>query len=215
MKKTILFLITYLIVNISIPSPNYYIENIPEINNNKTISSLKVIELMGTSYEIGKQHGEKLKEEIKSIISLWKNDLRRTYKVDPKFFISSFYENTNYKDAMKKWTPELLEEVKGISDGCGIDYKTIFVFQLIDETWVSGSEIIEKHKCTSIGIKKHKGEFNIELIKKVLRSKEGSGATINNGSTFGSTIMVLKEKPELYIIAGDPSLSEYKKFVFG
>jgi len=127
--------------------------NSPILNSN--IDELNIIELRGNSYEIGKQHGKALKDEIKAVIELWKDDLVRNYGIEADTFISKFYHNTSYIETIRKWTPNLLEEIRGISDGCDIDFKTIFMFQLIDEQWVEGRNIINQHKCTSIGIKKH------------------------------------------------------------
>ena len=35
--------------------------------------------------------------------------------------------------ATEKWAPQLLEEVKGIGNGAGVDFNTIFMLQCIDE----------------------------------------------------------------------------------
>ena len=377
-------------------SDNYSVRADSDLYNNYLDTGLNYLELSGNNYEIGKQHGKLLKNEIRKITNLWKQNLEKTFKIKADKFIDEFYKNTNYLESIKKHTPGLLEEVKGISDGSGIDFKTIFVFQLVDEIWAAGSEIIDIHHCTSIGVSRHgdnptmvaqnldipgyyhgfqtllrilnketgissyvftvagligangmnnyclavdvntilqirhstdglpvafivrgimkqknfddavkfikeikhasgqnyliggineaasfecsassvvkyspfdesyftyhtnhplanhdfdplfssyiksryninaeeyefvcsrfdvlekrilnqSAEIDLELIKKTLRSREGIGATINNSSTFGSTIMILKEKPEFLIIAGDPSEKEYVKYEF-
>ncbi|MFC1731660.1 C45 family autoproteolytic acyltransferase/hydrolase [candidate division KSB1 bacterium] len=53
--------------------------------------------------------------------------------------------------AIKQYTPGLLEEVRGISDGSGIDFNTILAFQLMDEIWLNGGDIIAEH-CSSLGV---------------------------------------------------------------
>ena len=52
---------------------------------------------------------------------------------------------------MKKWTPDLVEEVKGLADGAGIDFDTMLVFQWIDEYWAQGKNVVAD-RCSGIGV---------------------------------------------------------------
>ena len=45
-----------------------------------------------------------------------------------------------------------MAEVRGIAEGAGIDFETMFAFQLVDEMWVLGGEIMRGDHCTTIGI---------------------------------------------------------------
>jgi len=110
-----------------------------------------VIVLEGSPYDRGLTHARELKIEISEVIQLWKNDIERSYKIDAEDFISQFLKKTNYLPAIKKYTPELLDEVKGIADGSGIEYNTLLTFQLVDEVWLNGSDIIGEH-CSALAI---------------------------------------------------------------
>lgn len=110
---------------------------------------LRVIELAGTPYEMGLAHGKALKPEIAELVKRWKEDLARTYKMTAEDFVRKFLAATDFKPAIERWTPGLLDEVRGIAEGAGIDFDTIYAFQLIDETWVMGREA-SLDKCTSI-----------------------------------------------------------------
>jgi isopenicillin-N N-acyltransferase-like protein len=118
-----------------------------------TKGNLKVLVLEGAPYERGLQHGSALKKEIHDLVKLWKEDIRKTYKTEPDVFIKIFLAATNFEKGIQEWTPELWEELKGIADGSGIDFDTIFAFQLVDEMWVLGSDI-QAEKCTTIGLEK-------------------------------------------------------------
>lgn len=118
--------------------------------------NLRIVRLEGTPYERGLQHGKVLKRDIHALVELWKTDIRQKYKEDADVFIKKFLEHTDYPAAIKKWTPELLEEVRGISDGADVDYDTMFAFQLVDEMWVLGGEILGGDHCTTIGANKTK-----------------------------------------------------------
>jgi len=126
--------------------------------------SLKVVKLSGTPYEIGFQHGSLLKEDIESLISLWKKDIEQNFKISSDEFVSRFINSTDYISAIKKWTPEILEEIQGISDGSGIDFNTIYVFQLIDEMWTNGDVVLNRHHCSGFGVSKSNTTPNSNYI---------------------------------------------------
>ncbi len=110
---------------------------------------LRVIDLSGTPYEMGLAHGTALKAEIAELLKRWKEDLARTYKMPAEDFVRKLLAATDFKPAIERWTPGLLEEVRGIADGAGVDFDILFAFQLIDETWVMGQDAA-REKCTSI-----------------------------------------------------------------
>jgi len=73
------------------------------------------------------------------------------YGAKPDDLISKFLRNTNYATSIHKFTPGLFEEVKGLSEASGVDFETIFAFQLMDEMLLSMGEISNEH-CSTIGV---------------------------------------------------------------
>merc|ERR1712072_892336 len=78
-----------------------------------------------------------------------------------KKFASDFVAATKYEAAVKEHTPWLLEEVKGIAEGAGIEYNEIFTFQCMDECWAHQTQIFKEARarhgdgsagCTSMAI---------------------------------------------------------------
>jgi isopenicillin-N N-acyltransferase like protein len=114
-------------------------------------SYIRVVELSGTPFERGFTHGKTLKKEINELVAKWKAELSKTYKMDADIFIGKFLKETDFLPAINKWTPGLLEEVKGIAEGSGVDFDTMLMFQLVDEEWVNGSLVAAEH-CSSIGL---------------------------------------------------------------
>lgn len=106
--------------------------------------------LDGTPYNRGLVHGRTMKAEIHQVARLWKADLAASFKVDADTFIRRFVQKTDFVSAIKKWTPDLLQEVRGLADGSGIDFDTMLVLQLPDECFVSG-EAIAHERCSSLG----------------------------------------------------------------
>lgn len=144
-------------VNIGIDSKNDQILD-------TTYSNLPILHLNGTPYENGFQHGRIMKSRIVELVSLWKNDIEKRYQISADRFITIFLDSTDYIPSIKKWTPDLLEEIKGISAGSGIDFNTIFAFQLIDEIWTNARLINIPHHCTSVGINNYKKDGSPNYI---------------------------------------------------
>jgi isopenicillin-N N-acyltransferase like protein len=119
--------------------------------------NLRVLDLQGTPYEMGLQHGRTLKAEIAELVRRWREDLAQTYKMPAEDFIRKLLAHTDFKPAIERWTPGLLDEVRGIADGAGLDFDTAFAFQLLDETWVLGRDAAVLEKCTSIAAGPHGG----------------------------------------------------------
>lgn len=118
-----------------------------------TEGKLRVLELRGSPYHRGLVHGKTLKPEIHEIIKLWKAEIESQYKVKADKFIADFLKQTNFQPAIKKWTPELLDEVRGIADGSGVDFDTIFAYQLADEEWANWEDVAGGGEhCSSIGV---------------------------------------------------------------
>jgi isopenicillin-N N-acyltransferase like protein len=122
--------------------------------------NLRILKVVGTPYERGFQHGQLLKIEINELVQVWKNDLQKTYKMNPDSFITSFINGTKFIPTIKKYTPNLFEEVRGIADGAEIDFKTMYAFQLVDEQWVLGQKIANAG-CTSFAVRRTKNNPTI------------------------------------------------------
>jgi Acyl-coenzyme A:6-aminopenicillanic acid acyl-transferase len=110
---------------------------------------LRVLLLEGTPYQMGMTHGKALKAEITELLKRWKADLTATYQVPAEDFIKKFLKYTDFRPSIERWTPGLLDEVRGIADGAGVDFETMYAFQLIDENWTMAKDLA-LDKCTSI-----------------------------------------------------------------
>jgi predicted choloylglycine hydrolase len=111
------------------------------------------VQLSGSAYDRGVQHGKAFKTEIGDVIRRWKTDLQQLRKRDPDSIITEFLHETDFIPAIKKWTPDLLEEVKGIADGSEHPFETILAYQLPDEIWVYFDKLDADH-CSGIGVAK-------------------------------------------------------------
>jgi isopenicillin-N N-acyltransferase-like protein len=115
--------------------------------------NLRVLELQGTPYERGRTHGQSLKQEIQELINRWKANIEKSFSVPAETYIRKLLDASDFQPAVERWTPDLLDEVRGIADGAGVDFQTMYAFQLIDETWVMNDDL-DLSKCTTIAARK-------------------------------------------------------------
>jgi isopenicillin-N N-acyltransferase like protein len=117
----------------------------------KARAMIPVLELHGSSLERGREHGRALKPLIREQVRRWKENMAKQTGMEPDTFIRQFIARTHYQTALAKWTPELLEEIRGIAEGAECDFDTIYVYQFIDEYWIQSRTIPAEH-CTSLGM---------------------------------------------------------------
>lgn len=90
---------------------------------------LYVIHLKGSSYEVGYQHGILLSEEIKQGVAEFYADPinggRKSHSLK-LWLIKQYLNKKVYNPIKKTQTQDLLDQLKGIADGSGVSYKTIF-----------------------------------------------------------------------------------------
>lgn len=106
--------------------------------------------LQGTPFERGLIHGETLRSQILEVINRWKDEMVHIYQVDADEVVHRFVNGTNFIPAIERWTPDLLDEVRGIAAGADISWETMLAFQLLDEMW-SNEDVIFKEHCSSLG----------------------------------------------------------------
>jgi len=119
---------------------------------------LRILTLEGAPRDRGRIHGEALRAEIREIQARWRDGVKRYPGLDPDVYIDDFLKDTNFLPAIRAWAPGLIEEVEGLAEGAGLDFKTMLVHQLADEDWwYSRQRALEMTKmpgarCSALGI---------------------------------------------------------------
>ena len=110
-----------------------------------------VLDLSGSPAERGFAHGQALKAQIRENLREFKLDLEKTYKIEAKTFLQRFLADTDFIPAIEKWTPGLLDEVRGIAKGAEVPFDEVYAFQLADEIWSMGNWTL-RDKCTAVAV---------------------------------------------------------------
>lgn len=123
---------------------------------NTSPRELKIVTFSGRGYELGLQHGRELKQEIAEIILAWKKNTSNTLGKDADQVLMEFFAYAEFDEAIRKWTPELYEEIRGIAEGSGQSLDDVMVLNLLDEFWVYVNNL-SNHHCSGVGVPSRNG----------------------------------------------------------
>ncbi len=101
--------------------------------------SIPIVELRGGPRARGRAHGEALRARIETVREQWRESLTIRFGTNPSFFVDAFLLETRFTDAVRRWTPALMEEIEGIAEGSGRPLNETLAFQYMDEEWWFGA----------------------------------------------------------------------------
>ena len=109
-----------------------------------------MIELKGSAYELGLQHGKALAAEIRANLTLYFDMVKGLTGTGPDMCLS---HAGKFQKAIKLNAPELLEEMQGIAQGAGVSLNDILFLNARTEL-MSRQEHGEARsgECTAIGL---------------------------------------------------------------
>jgi hypothetical protein len=99
------------------------------------MSMQRVVELPPGARARGRAHGEALREPIRGHLDALMRNLDAGRATDPRGYMQDLLDGTDFLPAIRRETPQLLEEVEGIAEGAGLAFGDVFVLQLLDEEW--------------------------------------------------------------------------------
>lgn len=124
------------------------------------VREMKYLILEGTPRERGQIHGESLKSEIIEMVG-GLTEMIKEAGGNPDDYASRIVDDAGFLYAAQRWTPHLVEEIEGIAEGAGIDFKIMFAWNLLDEAewffqghrWVNPN-YRETTRCSVLGVNK-------------------------------------------------------------
>ena len=117
---------------------------------------LSIIDLTGSPRQRGRIHGESLRAQIHGLIALHRQFISDFFGVDPDVYLARFRDHGDFGPALRRWAPDLLDEVAGMAEGADIDFESMLQHQLIDEEWAFGfyhwRPVVERNKCSAFAV---------------------------------------------------------------
>jgi predicted choloylglycine hydrolase len=127
------------------------------------------LELEGTPYAMGQQHGQALAGEIRSSIAEYKANVINTFGADNASKIIDWALNqANFRNDIEKYAPHVMDEMQGLADGAGVPFEDILLHQMFEEVYeaaplkvgVDLGEAFLGHGCTSFACVSNGRRFN-------------------------------------------------------
>ncbi len=112
------------------------------------------VTLSGTPRERGRIHGESLRSEIAQTVGEVVEVVAEAASENGEAILRLMGTREELVGPVRRWTPELVEEVVGIAEGAGLDYELVMGYQCLEETprWTgTHSESSTAFACTTLG----------------------------------------------------------------
>lgn len=156
---------------------------------------MKLISLSGSHYEIGQIYGKALAGEIRRFYDLFLLKLaQRDVSIETALNIAR-----KLGEYIEKYSPDLLEEVRGIADGAKMEYQSILSLNCMFEIpRIAGKK--EMHYCTVWGVtdgRKCLAAQNLDLA-----SEYGEFLTLFRISPSGERTVLLLAMPSMVGMLG-------------
>jgi isopenicillin-N N-acyltransferase-like protein len=116
-------------------------------------SSIRLLELKGSSQKIGRSHGEACGDEIRELIQLlWENlSAYCPLALSRKAVLKMNMKNLPFTE---EYGPDLVEEMRGVAEGAGVDFEEVFflnsAFNLINLGDIKS--VLPLLGCTAFGV---------------------------------------------------------------
>ncbi len=95
---------------------------------------MNYLTLSGSPFERGCVHGDTLRAEIVEQIDFFKALIRDMTHLDPEALFAHT-ETLGWRDTAERWTPDLVEEVRGIAAGADLPFPVLFAWQCVQEVF--------------------------------------------------------------------------------
>lgn len=119
--------------------------------------AIQVLPLAGNPYSRGIAFGTACRASIGTLIADWLESLRAAGIDDPTAYIRDFLGNTNFLPAIREYTPDLLEEVRGIATATSNELDIVLACQFMDEEWAFRATRLQDseplQKCSSVALR--------------------------------------------------------------
>ncbi len=117
---------------------------------------LQLTTVAGGGYDRGVALGRSLAPRVRGHVEAWLAALALDVPGDPERYVRTMLAETDFTTAIAAHTPDVMEEVRGLAAGAGLDPDLVFALQLIDEEWAyrvrRRGEPGGREKCSSIAM---------------------------------------------------------------
>jgi peptide-methionine (S)-S-oxide reductase len=103
------------------------------------VGGFTLLLLEGAPYDRGLEHGRTMAPEIQASLGRWRLWLEHETGARADALVARVLAENRWLEAAERETPELLDELRGIADGAGVDLETLFAFNASAELFAAGT----------------------------------------------------------------------------
>ncbi len=97
-------------------------------------NGLRLVRLSGTPYELGRQHGEALRQQVRASVSRVLGYCRQYLKIPiVRSWLANWWLDAPWWAARPFVSPDYLEELKGLADGSGVPLRELYRLHAIPD----------------------------------------------------------------------------------
>src|SRR6266540_2346933 len=111
-----------------------------------------VVDVRGPGRERGRMHGEALRDRITAGLERWDADVAARLRVAPAEHVARLLAETRFPETIKRHTPALLDEVRGIAEGAGAAFERVLAYNLMDEEWWFSRSPSGRQACSVVAV---------------------------------------------------------------
>ncbi len=111
------------------------------------------IEVSGSHFEIGRQIGDSLKEELQGFVATSWDRIAQTLKLQRRTILNVIQQSTQF---VKDWAPDLLEELSGAAQSSGISFDDLMFLQIRNQLTAEMDS-----GCTSFSLRKDQRQISL------------------------------------------------------
>jgi hypothetical protein len=153
-------------------------------------ATLPIVTCAGEPRRRGRSHGEELRDKIAAGMGRWLEALGSRHGIDPDDYLRGFLDETDHLPAIRRWTPELLAEVRGIAEGAGQPFPRVLAYNLMDEEWSYGQGRRRGAPgCTVVGFRTAAGTTVIAQNMDIPTVHDGTQAVLRIRAEAGPEIL--------------------------
>jgi len=121
----------------------------------QALRPLRLVVADGAPRARGVAIGRVLRNEIVAHLDAWRGYVVVPGGGDARGYIADLLRETDFKAAIRRHAPDLLEEIEGVAEGAGRSPDEIYALQLLDEEWAYRARRAAGRtppKCSSLAI---------------------------------------------------------------
>lgn len=119
-------------------------------------AKLRMLRLDGQPRARGRAHGETLREAVVELLDFWGDNLEQTHRIDRRRYVDLLFARSGYLAALTRSAPLVLEEIEGIAEGAGVNFRTLLAFQHVNEEFDAAPAFAREagygEACTTIAL---------------------------------------------------------------